>query len=49
MLSPDRNTQQQHPVVSREEWIEARKAHLKNEKSLTHLRDLVNEIGRAHV
>ena len=41
MLSPDRNTHQ-HPVVSREEWIKARKAHLKNEKALTHLRDLVN-------
>ena len=38
MLSPDRNTP--HRVVSREEWLRARKAHLKNEKSLTHLRDL---------
>jgi predicted dithiol-disulfide oxidoreductase (DUF899 family) len=28
-------------VVSREEWIQARKAHLKNEKALTRLRDLV--------
>jgi predicted dithiol-disulfide oxidoreductase (DUF899 family) len=45
MLSPDRNTQ--HRVVSREEWLKARKAHLKNEKSLTHLRDLVNEERRA--
>jgi predicted dithiol-disulfide oxidoreductase (DUF899 family) len=45
MLSPDRN-KQQHPVVSREEWLKARKAHLKNEKSLTHLRDLVNEERR---
>jgi len=41
MLSPDRN-KQQHPVVSRDEWLKARKAHLKNEKSLTHLRDLVS-------
>lgn len=29
-------------VVSREEWIEARKAHLKNEKALTRSRDLVS-------
>ncbi|MCC5860077.1 MAG: thioredoxin family protein [Ectothiorhodospiraceae bacterium] len=28
-------------VVSREEWLQARKAHLKNEKALTRLRDLV--------
>ena len=41
MLSPDRN-EQQHPVVSRDEWLKVRKAHLKNEKALTHLRDLVN-------
>jgi len=45
MLSPDRNTP--HRVVSREEWLEARKAHLKNEKSLTHLHDLVNAERRA--
>lgn len=32
----------EHPrVVSREEWLAARKAHLKNEKALTRLRDLV--------
>jgi predicted dithiol-disulfide oxidoreductase (DUF899 family) len=30
-----------HKVVSREEWLAARKAHLKNEKALTRLRDLV--------
>ena len=29
----------QHPVVSREEWLKARKAHLKNEKALTRMRD----------
>ena len=29
-------------VVSREEWLKARKAHLKNEKALTRMRDLVN-------
>jgi predicted dithiol-disulfide oxidoreductase (DUF899 family) len=41
MLSPDRNTHQ-HRVVSREEWLEARKAHLKNEKALTRMRDMVS-------
>jgi predicted dithiol-disulfide oxidoreductase (DUF899 family) len=41
MLSPDRTTHQ-HRVVSREEWIEARKAHLKNEKALTRMRDMVS-------
>jgi predicted dithiol-disulfide oxidoreductase (DUF899 family) len=45
MLSPDRNAP--HHIVSREEWIKARKAHLKNEKALTHLRDLVNEERRS--
>ena len=34
-------------MVSREDWLKARKAHLKNEKALTHLRDLVNEERRA--
>ena len=29
-------------VVSREEWLKARKAHLKNEKALTRMRDLVS-------
>ena len=38
MLSPDRNTQH-HRVVSRDEWLKARKAHLKNEKALTRMRD----------
>ena len=28
-------------VVSREEWLKARKAHLKNEKALTRMRDMV--------
>lgn len=36
-----------HKVVSREEWIEARKAHLKNEKALTRMRDLVSTERRA--
>ena len=30
---------QEHGIVSREEWIEARKAHLAKEKEFTHLRD----------
>lgn len=30
-----------HEVVSREEWLKARKAHLKNEKALTRMHDLV--------
>ena len=32
-------------VVSREEWLIARKAHLKNEKALTRMRDLVARSG----
>jgi predicted dithiol-disulfide oxidoreductase (DUF899 family) len=32
---------QQNRIVSREQWIAARKAHLKNEKALTRMRDLV--------
>jgi predicted dithiol-disulfide oxidoreductase (DUF899 family) len=28
-----------HEIVSREDWIEVRKAHLKNEKALSRLRD----------
>jgi predicted dithiol-disulfide oxidoreductase (DUF899 family) len=31
-----------HPVVSKEEWLAARKAHLAREKELTRLRDQVN-------
>ena len=37
----------QHQVVSREEWIKARKRHLKNEKALTRMRDLVSAERRA--
>ncbi|MEX2127088.1 MAG: thioredoxin family protein [Xanthobacteraceae bacterium] len=33
---------QPHKVVSREEWLKERKAHLKNEKALTRIRDLVS-------
>jgi predicted dithiol-disulfide oxidoreductase (DUF899 family) len=38
---------QSHKIVSREDWLEARKAHLKNEKALTRLRDLVATERRA--
>jgi predicted dithiol-disulfide oxidoreductase (DUF899 family) len=34
--------QMQHRVVSRDEWVAARKAHLRNEKALTRMRDLVS-------
>ena len=34
-------------VVSREDWLAARKAHLKNEKALTRMRDLVRAERRA--
>ena len=33
---------QQHPVVTQEEWLTARKALLAKEKEATHLRDKVN-------
>lgn len=33
---------QPHKIVSREEWLAARKAHLAKEKELTHLRDKVS-------
>ena len=33
---------QPHKIVSRDEWLAARKAHLKNEKALTRMRDLVS-------
>lgn len=33
---------QPHKIVSRDEWITARKAHLKSEKALTRMRDLVS-------
>jgi predicted dithiol-disulfide oxidoreductase (DUF899 family) len=34
-------------IVSREEWLAARKAHLKNEKALTRMRDMVAAERRA--
>jgi len=39
--------QQQHKIVSREEWIAARKAHLAHEKEFTHARDRLSEERRA--
>src|SRR5882762_161082 len=33
---------QPHKIVSRQEWLEARKQHLKNEKALTRLGDMVS-------
>ena len=38
---------QPHSIVSQEEWIAARKAHLRNEKALTRMRDLVAAERRA--
>jgi predicted dithiol-disulfide oxidoreductase (DUF899 family) len=38
---------QPHKTVSHEEWLAARKAHLKNEKALTRMRDLVAAERRA--
>lgn len=38
---------QSHPVVSREEWIVARKSHLAREKEYTHARERLAEERRA--
>ena len=38
---------QSHRIVSREEWIAARKAHLAHEKELTQARERLNEERRA--
>lgn len=38
---------QQHNVVSRNEWLAARKLHLAREKELTHLRDAISAERRA--
>jgi predicted dithiol-disulfide oxidoreductase (DUF899 family) len=38
---------QPHKVATRDEWLAARKAHLKNEKALTRMRDLVSAERRA--
>ena len=37
----------QHRIVSRDEWLEARKAHLAKEKELTRLRDALAEERRS--
>jgi predicted dithiol-disulfide oxidoreductase (DUF899 family) len=37
---------QQHTVVSRDEWIEARKAHMAREKELTQAREALSEARR---
>jgi predicted dithiol-disulfide oxidoreductase (DUF899 family) len=37
----------QHTIVSRDQWLAARKAHLRNEKALTRMRDLVSAERRA--
>lgn len=36
-----------HPVVSRDEWLKAQQTHLKTEKALTRMRDLVAAERRA--
>ncbi len=38
---------QPHPIVSRQEWIAARKAHLVHEKELTRARERLSEERRA--
>ena len=37
----------QHRIVSRDEWLIARKQHLENEKALTRLRDKLSAERRA--
>ncbi len=45
---PDEESKMSTPqIVSRETWLKARKAHLKNEKALTRMRDLVSAERRA--
>jgi predicted dithiol-disulfide oxidoreductase (DUF899 family) len=39
--------QSKHPIVSRDQWLTARKAHLAREKELTRLRDRVSAERRA--
>ena len=38
---------QAHKIVSRQEWVEARKAHLAHEKEYTRARDRLSEERRA--
>src|SRR6185312_8079258 len=42
ITSVKRESEMQHPVVSREEWLEARKALLLKEKEESRMRDAVN-------
>ena len=37
----------QHRIVSREEWVEARKVHMAHEKELTRARERLAEERRA--
>src|SRR6266704_633423 len=46
-IMSSRDQTMQHRVVSRDEWLAARKAHLKSEKALTRMRDLVAAERRA--
>ena len=45
--SPTETTLENHPVVSRDHWIAARKALLARERELTHLRDQIARERRA--
>lgn len=36
-----------HPIASRDEWLKAQQTHLKTEKALTRMRDLVAAERRA--
>src|SRR5262249_32491014 len=49
IFSPEfwRHAMQPHSIVSREEWIEARKAHMVREKEFTRARDRLAEERRA--
>lgn len=40
------NTTNQHPIVTRAEWLQARKEFLSEERELTHLRDRLSEKRR---
>src|SRR3954471_17666188 len=44
---PGERSMQPHKVVSREQWIEARKAHMAREKEFTRARDRLAEERRA--
>src|SRR5471030_2132559 len=51
-ISPESNpieepVMQPHKIVSRDEWIEARKAHMAREKEYTRARDRLSEERRA--